>query len=363
MLGVAVVGAFAWFRMKGNDTDRVERGQVQDRFLLPGPPVDGVFNVEVEWLTAGEDDGHRSLYRLKTWTGEIYEVPDTTGAQALAELHGQLWVSVCDRVIDGGCLGRAVARVDASTVRERIPLEGGNVSLAAGLGALWITADGDLYRLDPETSSLTRVLAGRSLGQIVVAASNLWAHAYAPKDELLAIDMSTGEIRASVEVSPDGSCGLASDGSRAWAMGCGQLAPMGSPGVPLDTTSPTVSPAPAPVLRSTLVGIDGRSGAILVRRRFDGEAGLVAGDGWVGLVRRTVSDSGELQLTLQGLDPAEGAPLGVPIVTSATDVRFGCGGGIVTPGPPSGVVFNGNAWIMDCPSGAMFQVPVPPVAS
>jgi hypothetical protein len=190
VLGVAVLGAFAWFRMKGSDPDRVERGSVEDRYLLPGPPIDGVFNVEVEWLTAGEDDGHRSLYRLKTWTGEIYEVPDTTGAQAVAELHGQLWVSVCDRVIDGGCLGRAVARVDASTVRERIPLEGGNVSLAAGLGALWITTDGDLYRLDPETSSLTRVLSGRGLSQIVVAGPNLWAHAYAPREELLAIDMS-----------------------------------------------------------------------------------------------------------------------------------------------------------------------------
>jgi streptogramin lyase len=140
-----------------------ETAKVQHRFPIQGAHV----------LTFG--DGH--LWVLASGVGTIYKIDPATNTFALiTTLHP--WM--CCLAVGGGYLW---ASVDADheiwkiardgSPQKSIKLSGGAGFMDYATGALWVTANGSLSRIDPVTDSVTRFVIGHVTVGVAVGKSSV----------------------------------------------------------------------------------------------------------------------------------------------------------------------------------------------
>jgi len=114
-------------------------GWVDGAILFPGIPRDLAISGDAAWVSVGQTDTHAELVRVDLSTGAIAGVPESTGARSVTADSTGVWVSICARVTEQGCDGRAIARVDpiSATIQARADVEGISLELAVDQGLVW----------------------------------------------------------------------------------------------------------------------------------------------------------------------------------------------------------------------------------
>lgn len=218
-------------------------GWTDDSLELPGPPRDLAVAGDAAWISAGETDGEARLFRVDLANGELDAIPETTGASSVAADAAGVWVSVCARVVDVGCRGRAIARIDPSslTVLRQVDTEGHNLELAVERGLVWasMSGPGQIDAFDAETLEWQRSVPsiGTSFTVAQDAAWGIWQMSRIPEVRMwppsreLSLPLSTvpGEP---TRVRVEDACALAVGPVTAWVVSCRPVArpdPDGSP--------------------------------------------------------------------------------------------------------------------------------------
>jgi streptogramin lyase len=180
------------------------------------------------WVsTSGEDTDElaRSIYRLDPVTNEATVVvtdidADPTSHLVFVESAGSLWVAD-ER-------GDRMLRFDASTgaLLGEIPLGAFPLESAVGFGAVWSPSfdDGTVTRIDPATGQVVATIeispfGGEGVRDIAVGAELLWV--ITPRqDVLVGIDPATNTIAREVPLATGLHCEIRAIAGRIWIEDC-----------------------------------------------------------------------------------------------------------------------------------------------
>ncbi len=120
------------------------------------------------WVTSGLFD---RVLRLDPTDGhKLGEVTVSGAPELIAAGSGTLWVAAQSGASSG------VVEIDPGTasVLRRIPVALATFGVAVGEGAVWAAGEGGLYRVNPTTGAVKRVLAGSRLG-VLAAEGYVWS--------------------------------------------------------------------------------------------------------------------------------------------------------------------------------------------
>ena len=144
---------------------------------------------------------------------------DEGGESSVAAGEGAVWV-----VLQGG----AVARVDPRRLKvvARIPVEQGSAAVRAGEGAVWVTNPQEslVQKIDPATN---RVVATTPVGPpprfLAVGEGGVWT-LNQQDGSVTRLDPATGEVAATIPADVVGEGGdITTGGGSVWARGSGYL--------------------------------------------------------------------------------------------------------------------------------------------
>jgi YVTN family beta-propeller protein len=123
----------------------------------------------------------------------------------------------------GGCGGKAASssKPVALRVARSVGFEAKIYDVAAGDGALWITSDGALLRVDPKTGSTVAsiAVAGNSLFPIAAGPSAVWVGVLASDKShglLVRIDPATNRVTARISLGAGEPMGIAVGPGTIW---------------------------------------------------------------------------------------------------------------------------------------------------
>jgi hypothetical protein len=173
---------------------------------LPGRPTDVAAGSGTAWVATvdstavtGISAGTRSISRT---------VPLRGSADAIAVGEGSVWVADGRR----GVVSRIQAGYERAAQRFHVPasdeaaqssgrLQAPRASLAVGGGAVWLTNGSErLVRIDPQTSEIAAIRAGRRLDGVAAAGGAVWALS-SRSASVLRVDPNDGRVTDTVSIA------------------------------------------------------------------------------------------------------------------------------------------------------------------
>jgi hypothetical protein len=303
------------------------------RYHVDGPPQPLTVGEGAAWVSVGSE-GVVSLWRIDARTGQVMDLPEIRGAVWVAAGEGAAWATCNAKV----CGGRAVLRLDPSSgsIFQTVPLPAHVWQITVGLGAVWVTTDDGLVKIDPSTEVATTVSTG-GFDLVGTGGDGIWVSTTRTAG-LFRIDPGTGTITATVSF-PD-PCTMDATDRVVFVASCDGGAHAG-------------------VGHDELMALDARTGEILYRvpLEMNGQMREANGILWVAGNDPVQSEF----IRILRLDPSTGAPVADPVEVRRGPVRYS------TKSMFAPHVFfatgEDSLWVTDFGSGEVIRLGLPVAAS
>ena len=342
LIGLVALGLFgsggylAWiaFAPKGaSHSAALGPGEVH-RIRLDGPPQPTAAGEGAAWTAVGTSEDDDLLWRIDAVTEKAEVLPNTRGAGWPAVGEGFAWVTCTGK--DNPCSGPSVLKLDprSGETVATISLPSWPFGITTGLGAVWVSMQEGLARVDPVEEEVTAVFQG-NFGKAGIAAGAVWTTSDDPY-RVYRLDPATGAVLDSFDLGSP--CAIETSEDVVWIETCDEK--------------------PTGEVRPELTKIDAHTAEVVFQAplAYYGQLQLVGESLWTASHPDHRSDV----IQVVRLDPESGEVAGEPIRIATGEVRFH------SYGPFSPHVFvaadERSLWLADFGAGEVIRLGLPSVA-
>jgi hypothetical protein len=240
------------------------------------------------WVVTGTTETGNVVWRIDAATDRATELPATRGAGWPAVGEGYAWVTCTGA--RNPCGGNSVLKLDPRTgaTLATIRLASSPFMVSTGLGAVWVSSDAGLVKIDPAAAKVVAAFPVQT-GLLGTAGGFVWATDVGKGPSgVLMIDPSDGRVVK--EIPFFDTCSLFATNQGVWVASCqGGM----NPGHELDR----------------LIRIDPATGRVVYRVRFDNAGGFLSFAQGLLWTAYWVDD----HVVIEALDPATGRPTGLTL--------------------------------------------------
>jgi hypothetical protein len=306
-------------------------GQIA-RYRVDGVPQPLVVGDGAAWTSVSpmtsRGTGTPVIWRIDAKTAEVTSLPGTQGAVWVATGEGSVWATCNAKA----CGGRAVLRLDPSSgaVLRTLPVPSRISQITTGLGAVWVTTEKGLVRMDPDTGVAT-TLSSASYDLVGAGGGGVWVSTEG--HGLSRIDPASGDFTVTVGF-PD-PCTMDVAAEAVFVASCDGGAHAG-------------------IGHDELMALDATTGEVLYRVPLEISGQMREAEGTLWLAGSDPVRSGFIRILR--LDPSTGQP-----VEDAVEVRQGAEQYRSLSMFPPHVFFStgeGSLWVTDFAGGQVIRLPV-----